>query len=269
MFLGRSSSTTFYKGNEFITCDIQNEDITIKKFNIEKLSVVKEKKYNKFFAKNFVLLGNVELNNKYFVFYSSYDGDAKKEQVFSTEIDFDKCEFSSSPKLLFQVNGKLSPSNSFSFYFNLTESFDKKHIAINYRKVPEKSKSAKDIIGVTEFDENLKQVFSSEIELPYSEKDVDYGNYLLNNNGDFYWLAKVYHDDSRKDKKKSKDLFANFHFEILSIKSGAKSINTTKVEDKNNTINVLNLFTTPKDFILCEGTYSNGSSDIMDTDGYV
>ncbi|MFM9989590.1 hypothetical protein [Flavobacterium sp.] len=272
MFLGRSSSTTFYKGNEFMTCDIQNEDIIIKKFNAEKLSLVKEKKYNKFFAKNFVLMGNLEINNKFFVFYSSYDGDAKKEQVFSTEIDFNKGEFASSPKLLFQVDKGILPSNSFSFYFNLTESFDKKYIAINYRKVQEKNKgdkNAKDIIGIKEFDENLKQVFASEINMSYSEKEVDCGNYILNNNGDFYWLAKVYHDDSHNDKKKSKDIIANFHFEIFSIKSGAKTINTTKVEDKNNTINVLNLFTTPKDFILCAGTYSNGSSDIMDTDGYV
>jgi hypothetical protein len=272
MFLGRSSSTTFYKGNEFMTCDIQNEDIIIKKFNTEKLSLVKEKKYNKFFAKNFVLMGNLEINNKFFVFYSSYDGDAKKEQVFSTEIDFDKGEFASSPKLLFQVDKGILPSNSFSFYFNLTESFDKKHIAINYRKVQEKNKgdkNAKDIIGIKEFDENLKQVFASEINMSYSEKEVEFDDYLLNNNGDFYWLAKVYHDDSHRDKKKSKDIIANFHFEIFSIKSGAKTINTTKVEDQNNTINTLNLFTTPKDFILCAGTYSNGSSDIMDTDGYV
>ncbi|MEO8515266.1 MAG: hypothetical protein ABI426_00905 [Flavobacterium sp.] len=269
MFLGRSSSTTFYKGNEFITCNIQNEDIVIQKVNTEKLSVVKEKKYNKFFAKNFVLVGNVELNNKYFVFYSSYDGDAKKEQVFSTEIDFNKGEFIGSPKLLLQVDGKLSPSNSFNFYFNLTESFDKKHIAINYRKATEKNKNAKDIIGIKEFDENLKQVFSGEMYMPYNEKDVIYGDYQLNNNGDFYWLVKVFHDDSHSDKKKSKDLIANFHFEICSIKSGAKVINTSKIEDKNNAINALNLFTTSKDFMLCAGTYSNGSSDIMDTDGYV
>ncbi len=269
MFLSRSRSTTFYKGNEFITCNIQDENIIIQKINTEKLGVIKEKKYNKFFAKNFVLMGNLELNNKYFVFYSSYDGDAKKEQVFSTEIDFDKGEFVSSPKLLFQVDKGILPSNSFSYYFNLTESFDKKHIAINYRKVQEKNKSdknAKDIIGIKEFDENLKQVFSSEINMPYSEKEVDCGNYLLNNNGDFYWLVKVYHDDTHYDKKKG---VTNFHFEIFNIKAGAKTINTTKVEDKNNTINGLSLFTTPKDFIFCAGTYSNGSSDIMDTDGYV
>ncbi|WP_281323255.1 hypothetical protein [Flavobacterium aestivum] len=266
------SNTTFSKGKEILICNIQADDITIKKIDSEKLTVIKENKFNKFFAKNFYIVDCVELNDKYFVFYSSWDGDAKKEQVFSAEIDFGKCEFVGSPKLLLQVDGKVSPNTSYRSYFNLTESFNKKSFAINYQKDPEKNKGDKksnDIIGIKEFDGNLNQIFSSEFEMPYNEKAVEYDDYRLNNNGDFYWLGKVYHDDSHDDKKKKKDLIANFHFEIFTVKSGVKTIKIVKVEDKENVINTLSLFNTEKDFMVCGGTYSNGSSDIMDTDGYV
>jgi hypothetical protein len=262
------SGFTFSNGKEFLTCYIQNDIIAIRKNDLDKLTLLKENVFEKFFPNNFFLVDCIELNGKYFVFYSSWDGDAKKEQVFSVEIDFATCEFVGKPKLLLQVDGKVLGYNSGFLYFNLSESANKKGIAINYTKNPENKKSGK-IIGVKEFDENLNQTFASEIELPYDEREVKCSDFRLANNGDFYWIAKVFHDNSRDDKKKKNDLIPNFNFEICSIKFGEKVINTIKVEDNGNVINALKLFVTPSNLMVCGGTYSNGSSDVMDTDGYV
>lgn len=262
------SSFVFSNGKEILSCNFYDAVIMVKKFDSEKLTVIKENRFEKFFAKNFFLVDCIKLNNRYFVFYSSWDGDAKKEQVFSAEIDFDKCEFVGTPKLLLQVDGKVSGYNSDFIYFNLTESSNEKSIAVNYIKNPENKKSSQ-IIGVKVFDENLNQISASEIALPYNENKVNCSNFILDNNGDFYWVAKVFHDDSRNDKKNKKDLVANFHYEICSIKFEGKTINAVKIEDNENVINNLSLFVTPKNLMVCGGTYSDGSSDVMDTDGYV
>jgi hypothetical protein len=257
------SGFVFSKEKEILSCNFKDGVIMIKKIDSEKLTVIKENKYEKFFAKNYFFVDCIELNNRYFVFYSSWDGDAKKEQVFSVEIDFGKCEFVGTPKVLLQIEGKVSGYNTGFAYFNLSESTNKKNIVINY------TKNSNKIVGVKEFDENLNQIFASEIELPYNENEVKCSDFRLNNNGDVYWLSKVFHDNSYDDKKNKKGLVANFHFEICSLKFGEKTINTIKVEDKENVINKLSLYVTPKNLIVCGGTYSNGSSDVMDTDGYV
>ncbi|MDQ8011746.1 MAG: hypothetical protein REI96_04815 [Flavobacterium nitrogenifigens] len=258
----------FSNGKEILSCNFYDDVIMVKKIDSEKLTLIKENRFEKFFAKNYFLVKCIKLNNRYFVFYSSWDGDAKKEQVFSAEIDFDKCEFVGTPKLLLQVDGKVSGNNSDFFYFNLTESSNEKSIAVNYIKAPENKKSSQ-IVGVKVFDENLNQTSASEVVLPYNENKVDCSSFRLDNNGDFYWVAKVFHDDSRKDKKNKKDLVANFHYEICGIKFEGKTINTIKIEDNNNVVNELSLFVTPKNLLVCGGTYSNGSSDVMDTNGYV
>jgi hypothetical protein len=256
---------TFSNGKEILTCYIQNALITIRKHDYDKLTPIKEKIYEKYLHKNYFLIDCIELNGKYFVFYSSWDGDAKKEQVFTAEIDFDKCEFVGTPKVLLQIEGKVSGYNDDFLYFNLTESANKKSIAINYTKNRENKKAGK-IVGVKEFDANLNQISASEIELPYIEKEVKCSGFRLDNNGDFYWIAKVFHDNSFDDKKRKNDLIPNFHFEICNVKFGEKALNTIKVEDSVNIINSLKLYVTPKNLMVCGGTYSNGSSDVMDTE---
>ena len=100
-----------------------------------------EKKYEKYFPKNYVLESIKEINDKFYVFFSSWDGDNDKEQLFSQEVDFAKGEFTGSPKLMFQVDGKVSGSYSGRMMdfnvvdkFQILPSFDKKNFLVKYRR---------------------------------------------------------------------------------------------------------------------------------------
>lgn len=272
----------FAKGKEAMAIKFDGDNIIIQKFDTEKPSFVKEKKYEKFFPKNYFVEEITELNNKYYFLFSSWDGDNKKEQCFSIEIDFEKGEFIDTPKLMFQVDGKiagnqvavltggfsyeLKPGYKFKFY----ESHDKKNILIEYRKKPEVKSDVKsyDIIGLHTYDSNLNKIASNEFTMPYTERRMDNLDYQVDNQGNLYALVKVYNDDSYDEKSKRKDEDANYHIELFLIKSGSSKIEISKFENKDKFINKLWLFDTDKDFLVCAGFYSNGHVDSFKNGAY-
>jgi len=278
----------FAKGKEAMAIKFDGDDIIIQKFDAEKPSFVKEKKYEKFFPKNYAVEEITELNNKYYFFFSSWDGgDNKKEQCFSIEIDFEKGEFIDAPKLMFQVDGKIAGNavavmtGGFSYEikpgykFKFFKSHDKKNILIEYRKKPDVKSDVKsyDIIGLHTYDSNLNKIASNEFTMPYTERRMDNLDYQVDNQGNLYLLVKVYNDDSYDEKRKKKDEEANYHIELFLIKSGSSKIEISKFENKDKFINKLWLFDTDKDILVCAGFYSNGhvdsKNDFNDSDGIV
>ena len=271
-----SEKIYFAKGNEALALKLDGKEILIQKFNTEKPSFIKEKKYEKFFPKNYSVEDILEIGERYFLFYSSWDGDKDKEQLFSVEIDFDKGEFLTS-KLMFQVSGKIAGTMARSGMFSMTvedkfdifRSYDKKSILVQYRKKPEVKRDTKsfDIIGLAAFDSQLNEISNREITMPYTERRMNNLDYQLDNEGNLYLLTKVFHDDSNDDKKKKKDTEANYHIELFQIPSKSDKINISRFDNKDKFITKLWLFDSSKDFLVCGGFYSNGKGDFDDSDG--
>ena len=264
----------FAKGNEVMALKFDGKEVLIQKFNSDTPSFVSEHLYEKFFPKNYSVEDVLQINSKYYFFYSSWDGDNDKEQLFSIEIDFAKGEFIGTPKLMLQVNGHItgSPMNiygnggGFMFFsmgvvnkFDFMQSNDKKNILVQYRKKPEVKRDTKsyDIIGLYTFDGNLNKMSGNEITMPYTERRMNNLDYQLDNDGNLYLLTKVFHDDSNDDKKRKNDTEANYHLELFLIKSGSTKIEISKFENKDKFINKLWLFDTDKDFLVAAGFYSN------------
>jgi hypothetical protein len=276
----------FSKNNEAMALKFDGKEVLIQKFNTEKPAFVKEQKYEKFFPKNYTIEEVLAVDNKYYFFFSSWDGDNDKEQLFSIEIDFAKGEFVGAPKLMIQVDGKLTGSplalggaigmNSFMNFsggavskFDFLQSHDKKNVLVQYRKKPEVRRDTKsfDIIGLNSYDGNLNKISGNEVTMPYTERRMDNMDYQLDNKGNLYLLTKVFHDDSNDDKKHRKDTEANYHVELFLIKSGSTKIEISKFENKDKFINKLWLFDTEKDYLICGGFYSNGKGAFDDCDG--
>ena len=277
----------FSRGNEVMALKFDGKEIMIQKFNSDKPAFVKEKLFEKLFPKNYAVEDIMELDNKYYFFYSSWDGDNDKEQLFSIEIDFDKGEFVGSPKLLFQVDGKIAGTAKASNFgigagggmfffsagvenkFDFIQSQDKKNVLIQYRKKPKYKRDTKsfDIIGMHAYDGNLNKLYSNELTMPYTERRMNNLDYQLDNNGNLYLLAKVFHDDSNEEKKHKKDVEANYHIELFLIKAGTNKIEISKFDTKDKFINKLWLFDTGKEYLICGGFYSNGNGRIDDCDG--
>ena len=261
----------FSKNNQTIAIKFGGKEVVIQKFDSEKPAFVSEKSYQEFFPKNYQIESTLKVGNKYYVFYSSWNGDDDKEQLFSVEVDFEKGEFMS-PKLLFQVNGKVTGTN-IGYYvmdkFTILQSFDTNKILVQYRKKPEVKRDTKsfDIIGLAAFDTDLKEISNKEVKMPYTERRMNNIDYQLDNDGNLYLLAKVFHDDSNDDKKSRKDEEANYHIELLTLKVGAKDFLITKFDNKNKFISKLWLFDSPENYLVCGGFYSNGKGDLYDSDG--
>lgn len=277
-------------GDEALAVKFDGKKVLIQKFNSEKPAFLKQKEYESFFPKNYSFERILKLSNKFYFFYSSWDGDKDKEQLFSIEIDFAKGEFVDKPKLVFQVDGKVTgtmassgsgvyfggismPSFSIGVVdkFDFFQDYNKNNLLIQYRKKPTVKRDTKsnDIIGLVTLESNLAVKTTQEITMPYTERRMNNLDYQLDNKGNLYMLTKVFHDDSNDDKKRKRDTEANFHIELFTVKAGSNKIEISKFENKDKFINKLLIFDTPSDYLICCGTYSNGKGDSNDCDGVV
>ena len=68
-----------------------------------------------------------------------------------------------------------------------------------YRRHPKvkSDKVNKDVIGMTVFDENMKQIWSKEITMPYTEAMMDNLGYTIDSEGNAYLLARIKNKDKR------------------------------------------------------------------------
>lgn len=273
----------FAKGNQALTIKIDNKETSIQKFDTEKPAFIKEKIYEKFFPKNYRIEEVLELDKRYYVFYSSWNGKDDKEQLFAPEVDFERGELLPDPKLIIEIDGKVAGKRNFSFFggglydmidgtqdkFDFLHSFDKKNLLIQYRKKPEVKSDTKsyDVIGLVTFDAGLQQLSDREIKMPYTERRLKFLDYQLDNEGNLYLLTKIFHDDSNDDKKKKRDLVANYHLELFFIKTGTNELKISKFENNDKFISKLWMFDSNKDFAVCGGFYSTGKGDYEDSDG--
>lgn len=267
----------YAKGDEAMSIKIDGKDVLIQKFNSLKPAFIGEKKYEKVFPKNFVIEGIKQVDEKYCIFYSSWDGDNDKEQLFALEIDFSKGEMNTNPKLIMRVDGKISGSMEGSYFsmrvvdkFSFFQSNDKKKLLVQYRKKPEvkNDKKSYDILGFGFINNNLDLVSSREIKMPYTERKTENLDYHLNVNGDLFMLEKVFEDDSNKDRKKKKD-DPNYHLEIITLESNASEMKYTKIDLKDKFINKLWFLDSEQEKMEFGGLYNSGSKNLDDVDGIV
>jgi hypothetical protein len=270
----------FAQGNEVLALKIDEKEVLIQKFNSNKPAFIKAKKYQKYFPKNFSFETALEMDGKYYFFYFSWDADKGKEQLFALEIDFATGEFTGEHRLILEIDGKVTGRRDYSngsFFtdenrFAFFQSHDRKSVLIKYRKQPEIKRDTKsfDIIGVFAFDNSLNRISGNEVTMPYTERRMNNMDFQLDNKGNLYLLARVFHDDSNDFKKKRKDTIANYHIELLIIKAGSAKVDISRFENKDKFINKLWLFDTEKDFLVAGGFYSNGvKNDLDDCDGIV
>src|SRR5690606_27346075 len=217
----------FSDGNQILTVKPWKKSVVLQKFDVSKLKQISVKEYEDF-PDNYVVEGMEQLQDKYYLFYSSWTG--KKiahEQLFYREINFGTGEFVGEAVKLIDIDGRLAGtfastagvSAPFAFGFGVTDKFsfltslDESKILIQYRRKPEErnDKESYDIIGTEVYDKELNKLWANEYTMPYTERRMDVEDFAVDSDGNGYLLAKVFHDDSNKDKKKRKDEEANYH----------------------------------------------------------
>ena len=274
----------FSDGNQILTVKPWKKSVVLQKFDVSNLKQISVKEYEDF-PDNYVVEGMEQLQDKYYLFYSSWTG--KKiahEQLFYREINFGTGEFVGEAVKLIDIDGRLAGtfastagvSAPFAFGFGVTDKFsfltslDESKILIQYRRKPEErnDKESYDIIGTEVYDKELNKLWANEYTMPYTERRMDVEDFAVDSDGNGYLLAKVFHDDSNKDKKKRKDEEANYHMELFRLSKGSSEIEKTKIELGDKFINGISLFESFEGYMICSGFYTNGlNNELHNADG--
>lgn len=240
--------------------------VNVQSFDIETLTQKGSNEY-KDFSRDTEFEYFTELSGKFYLIYSSYDRRADKEQLFRREIDPKTAKFKNSGELLIEVNGKIAGDLYSGPWYNykttnkyrIERSREKEKLLVLYRLSPEKRADNKnyDNIGLHVFDSNLSQQWEKVIEMPHTEKKMDYFDRSVNADGDVYILAKVYNDETTDDMKSKRSEDPNYHMELFLVKAGGADIKKEKIIIEGKFINSLMLYEATKDFMVIGGYYQD------------
>lgn len=283
------SKEYFSNGKEVLGVKIKanKNQVLLQKYNIDNMSEIGKKTYNDL-PKNFLYEGLVQAQGKYYFFYSSWSGKkTKHERLYYREIDFENGTFKGESKQVIDHQGKLAEfyvsnkmdraiaMSAFGNYsygkmfnamfaglpkFKISTSTNESKILIQYRKKPKVKKDTKswDIIGYKVYDTEMNETWAKTYTMPYTERRMNILDNLIDQNGKVYMLAKVFHDDSNRDKKRRRDKSANYHIELFEITDTADKIKTSKISLDDKFINDIVLVQSKEDELLCSGFYNKG-----------
>ncbi|MGH1336770.1 MAG: hypothetical protein ACRBFS_11645 [Aureispira sp.] len=206
-------------------------------------------------------------NGRFLCFYmkpkSAYAG-----QIFYRELDIENGTFKGQEEVLVKIEGQLALNtveNSGDIISDLVEgytialipSYDKSKILIQYRRPPELKNDAisHDLIGMYVFDEELKEIAHNEIDMPYTEQQMDNYAYHINSDGIPYILAKVRDDKSAKNYTGSWNKQINYHLELLSVDLAKHNFKKIILQEKGCYLRDLKLQGGPNNSIICAGLY--------------
>lgn len=188
---------------------------------------------------NFVVELATWFGGRLLLFYNVWDRKLKTEQLFVQEIDFEKCKFKGDPNRIISHKGKLTgtPSAYFGpFSFGAKEKFflkfsrDSSKLLVQYKLPPKKVRDNinKDIIGMYVYDSQLNLLHSNDIEMPYTESQLNIFDYAIDHLGTPYIVAKIEgQDDDRKKNNRKPD----YHFEVLKVNVENQTSTSIKIRE--------------------------------------
>lgn len=249
----------YHVGGDILTAITDEDVLTLQKFDTATLGEVKKTDISNF-PKGFGWEEMTALNDKFIVFYNSYDKEKNVEQLFYRELDPDNVTLGDD-KLLCSVSGKVTGTlygkmfsvktrDKFIFHY----SYDSSKILINYRKKP-LSDEAHDSIGLMVYDNNLKQLWSKVVKMPYGQKKMENLQYGVDSEGNVYILSAV--SNGSTDIKKCVKGKGECHGELLRIKANTSEVSKTNIEINKEVMHDITLFESPKNYMVGAGFYSN------------
>ncbi len=114
--------------------------------------------------------------------------------------------------------------------------------------------------GLTIFDQNVKEIWSKTLSLPYNDELFDIQDYIVDNDGNVHIVSLLY-KDKRKEKRKGQP---NYIYQIYSIYNQGKDVKEYSIELEGKFITDMKLAINDQKDIICAGFYAekSGSSII-------
>ena len=232
-----------------LSVKIDGRKVVIQKMNTNELTEISKKTYDDF-PDRFSYENIIQYDGYICLFYSVYDKPNQTEQMYYRKISFKDGMFVGAGTRILAVNKKIS-------YYSFNSSYDNTKLLIQYRLKAETRNVDKsfDIIGFNMFNEKLDLLWAKEVTMPYTEKKMDNLDYSVDSQGNAYMLTKVYNDNSTDNVKRGNEE-ANYHLELIKLKSKTAELSISQISLKEKFINDIAIYNSPKDYLICTGTYS-------------
>ncbi len=242
----------------------------VQKFEGEKMAMKTRKDYPAL-PSGAMISSVLPFNNKVLVVYELYDKPNTSEQVFAFEIDPVTLKVGKTIKLLSTKRKVRGSATMTGFYkiqtvnkFSVQTNFEKNILMLTYSLTPEikKDKNSKEVVGFHVFDEELGKVWNQEITMPEFENRLDVSKSCIDKNYSVHMLAKIFHDDSRKDQLK--DGSNNHHWEMFNIDGETNDVERSKLGLKGNKVfRSLNFFEGNEEDVVIAGYYADNAKSAV------
>ena len=263
----------FSRDGEILAVKYGRGKFHFQKFSGEKLNEVKHNIVEK--GEGFTPESYIEYAGHYYFFFSRWNKAQGTEQLFVREIDFDKANWAGKERLLIKVKGKIAGGFNFGTLllsstlsakgkFNFDKSYNEKRFIVQYRMNPKTKSDAinKDVIGMHVYSPNMEEVWSKQVEMPYTEKKMNNVGYTIDEKGNTYILAEVFRTDKAKKIIKGK---LNYDLELIRVNADDQSLSSFKIQLKDKFIKNINFYEGKDGGITIAGYY--GNSPRSGTDG--
>ena len=242
-YLLRLQGQTILKEGEIILERYSNDNVGLLYSN--KLSVPKINNENVKYEQLFYL------NGKLILFTSYYDKAEGTNAVYAQYLD-ETGRGSSNLMLISKINSTQKKNTG---KFEIVLSKDNSKILVCSNEPFEKYANEK--ISYKVLDENLQEIWSTAMELPYLDKEFSISNHIVDNSGNVHMLAKI----TRKTENTEKGQ-ANYYYTLISYFYAEDIIKEYEVSLKGKSVSDIAFqISSSGEFLVAAGFYSNTTKD--------
>lgn len=194
------------------------------------------------------------LNNKSYIFVREVFKETKTEGISAVEFSPSSLEIIGSPVKMFESSRGIIGGE---YGYSSSASNDKSKLFYKYNLFNREKKDVlnKEEFGFYMFDENMKQIWGGEYEMPYTEAKMNTVDYQVSNDGKLYYLIRVFDAEGRD---------AESHFEILVYEKGKKSPKIIEFKIDEYTARTTYLYEDKSNNIIVAGFYSKKKNPSID-----
>ncbi len=192
----------------------------------------------------------VQMENKLYVFSSLADKKTNKNELFVQTINKKSLELNNDRKKIAEIpyETKLYRDRG---NFGYTLSSDSSKINVFYNLPYEKNENEK--FGFHVLDVQMNEIWSKNIELPYTDELFVIYSHILDNDGNVHILGKKYEDKLKSTRKGE----VNYNYIIISYNKGESNSREYLVKLDGKYLNEMKIVINDDKEIICAGFYSN------------
>ncbi|MBI3519539.1 MAG: hypothetical protein HY062_09320 [Bacteroidetes bacterium] len=197
--------------------------------------------------------GFFNIKNNFFWVYSTWDRKTETERLFALPFHKENFKFESTPIKLIETK-RLVPYNKYRFNY----STDSTKVLVTYVVKPKekRDKLNKDIIGFNLYDDNMQKQYAAEIEMPYSEYDMNNLDYEVDSRGNIYMLTEVKINNSL-DGEVDRENKNAMRYELIRVDQKNNTLQRIKINLDNKYTNSVVLSEDLNHNIVIAGYYSD------------